>query len=223
MNVDLHDKIALVTGAARGIGQAIANTLADNGARVAYTDIDVEAVHTAAGYASNSIALEMDIQSETQVDAVVGQVLAECGRIDILVNNAGINTIQHRVNIDQFPLDEWERIVKVDLTGTYLVSKAVSRPMIRQKSGRIINIASVLGVVPARQTMCLHGGQGGRRSIDPHAGNRAWRVWCVGQLRGTRFHRDRRHPKAVLWPGRRGKGAGGPSAQPCAARPAGHC
>jgi 3-oxoacyl-[acyl-carrier protein] reductase len=150
MKVDLEGKCALVTGAARGIGQAIADTLTANGARVAYTDIDFEPVKEAAAHAPRSLALEMDISSESQVESAVADVLKQFGRIDILVNNAGVNTLKHRVNIDRFPLEEWERIVKVDLTGTYLVSKAVARAMLQQRDGRIINIASVMGVVPAR-------------------------------------------------------------------------
>ncbi len=150
MKVNLNGKFALVTGAARGIGQAIADTLTANGARVAYADIDFATAQASAARAVGSLAVDMDISNESSVAAAVGEVLKQFGRIDILVNNAGINTAKHRVNIDQFPLQEWERIVKVDLTGTYLVSKATARAMIPQGGGRIINISSVLGVIPAR-------------------------------------------------------------------------
>jgi 3-oxoacyl-[acyl-carrier protein] reductase len=150
MNVDLKGKSALVTGAARGIGQSIADTFTANGARVAYTDVDFATVKEAASRSPRSLALQMDISDESSVEMTVADVLKQFGRLDILVNNAGVNTLKHRVNIDRFPLDEWERIVKIDLTGTYLVSKAVARAMIQQRDGRIINIASVLGVVPAR-------------------------------------------------------------------------
>src|SRR6185436_18722491 len=71
-------------------------------------------------------------------------------RLDILVNNAGTNTLHERVNIDQFSLPEWDRILKVDLTGLFLVSRLAARPMLSQGSGRIINIASVAGLVPLR-------------------------------------------------------------------------
>jgi 3-oxoacyl-[acyl-carrier protein] reductase len=150
MKVDLAKKCALVTGAARGIGQAIADVLAANGARVAYTDIDFTVVEKAAACSPHSLALGMDISDETEVNSKVAEVLKHFGRIDILVNNAGVNTAKHRQNIDQFPLEEWQRIVNIDLTGTYLVTRAVARAMIQQRAGRIINIASVLGVVPAR-------------------------------------------------------------------------
>lgn len=150
MKVDLVGKSALVTGAARGIGQSIADKLTANGASVVYTDVDFEMVKEAAANSPRSLALKMDISDESSVESTVGDALKQFGRIDIVVNNAGINSAKHRVNIDRFPLEEWEKIVKVDLTGTYLVSKVVARAMIQQRDGRIINIASVLGVVPAR-------------------------------------------------------------------------
>src|ERR1022692_4023753 len=150
MKVDLDGKFALVTGAARGIGQSIADTLTANGARVAYADIDFTNVKEAAAKSRGALAVEMDIGDELRVNSAIAEVLKQFGRIDILVNNAGVNTLKHRVNIDQFPLEEWERIVKIDLTGTYLVSKAAAQVMLKHGSGRIINISSVLGVIPAR-------------------------------------------------------------------------
>jgi NAD(P)-dependent dehydrogenase (short-subunit alcohol dehydrogenase family) len=92
----------------------------------------------------------MDVTDEHQVRAVTNEVVDQFGRIDILVNNAGVNTLAHRVPIDQFPQEEWDRIVGVDLTGLYIVSKAVVPVMRSQGSGRVINIASVVGLVPLR-------------------------------------------------------------------------
>jgi len=150
MRVDLNGQVALVTGAARGIGQAIADLLTENGARVVYADIDFETAKISATRSPSGTALAMDVSDEMQVDAGIAQVLKQHGRLDILVNNAGINTAKHRVNIDQFPLEEWQRILDVDLTGLFLVSRAASRAMISRKSGRIVNIASAIGIVPAR-------------------------------------------------------------------------
>lgn len=150
MKVDLTGKFALVTGAARGIGVSIADTLAANGATVAYADVDLAGAKASAAKAPGSIAVEVDISKERSVESAVAGVLKQFGRLDILVNNAGVNTAKYRVNIDQFPLEEWERIVSIDLTGTYLVSRAAARIMIKQQEGRIINISSVLGVIPAR-------------------------------------------------------------------------
>jgi NAD(P)-dependent dehydrogenase (short-subunit alcohol dehydrogenase family) len=94
--------------------------------------------------------MEMDVTNEAQVQAVTDEVVKEFRRIDILVNNAGVNTLAHRVPIDRFPRDEWDRIVGVDLNGLYIVSKSVVPVMRSQESGRIINIASVVGLVPLR-------------------------------------------------------------------------
>jgi 3-oxoacyl-[acyl-carrier protein] reductase len=150
MKVNLEGKVALVTGAARGIGRAIADTLAANQARVVYSDIDFETAQRSAARTPGSQALRMDVGDPDEVERGIAETLAKFGRLDILVNNAGINTLHDRVNIDQFPLSEWDRILKVDLTGLFLVSRLGARPMIRQKSGRIINIASVVGLVPLR-------------------------------------------------------------------------
>ncbi|MEP6663803.1 MAG: SDR family NAD(P)-dependent oxidoreductase [Verrucomicrobiota bacterium] len=103
MKIDLNGRVAVVTGAARGIGQAIADLLAQNGARVIYADIDFEMAKSSAARSPSGSALAMDVSKEVEVEAGVAQIIQQHGRIDILVNNAGINTAKHRVNIDQFP------------------------------------------------------------------------------------------------------------------------
>jgi NAD(P)-dependent dehydrogenase (short-subunit alcohol dehydrogenase family) len=150
MKVDLQNKVALVTGAARGIGRATARLLADNGARVILADIDEGAATEAAATLPGAVPLRMDVSSATEVEAGVGKIVAQLGRVDILVKNAGINTMNHRVTIDRFPIEEWDRIMAVDLRGVFLVSRAVAAVMVAQGGGRIVNIASVLGLVPAR-------------------------------------------------------------------------
>jgi NAD(P)-dependent dehydrogenase (short-subunit alcohol dehydrogenase family) len=149
LKCDLAGKVSLVTGAARGIGQAIADRLAANGSRVVYTDVD-PAVDRAAARTPGSSALRLDVTRSDEIAAVMEQVARELGRLDILVNNAGVNTLAHRVPIDDFPRAEWDRILAVDLTGLYEVSRAGARLMRRQGSGRIINIASIAGLVPLR-------------------------------------------------------------------------
>ena len=135
MRVDLTDRIALVTGAARGIGKAIADTLAANGARVIYSDSRLADAEAAAAGAPESSALAMDVTSEEQVERGIETTLQRFGRLDILVNNAGVNTLAHRVTIDEFPLHEWERILAVDLTGLFLVSRGAAKPMTAQGEG----------------------------------------------------------------------------------------
>ena len=150
MKVELAPRVALVTGAARGIGQAIADTLADNGAKVYYSDVDAAEVRRSAAAKPGSVAVDLDVRNEAQIQAVTEQILRDEGRLDILINNAGVNTMRHRVPIDQFPRDEWDRIVQIDLTGLYLVSRIVSAEMRKQKWGRIVNISSIAGLVPLR-------------------------------------------------------------------------
>ncbi len=150
MKCDLTNKVSLVTGAARGIGQAIADRLAANGSRVVYTDLDLAATEAAAARSASAVGWCMDVTRADEVEAVIGKIVAEFGRLDILVNNAGVNTFAHRVTIDQFPREEWDRLLSVDLTGLYEVSRFTARVMKKQKAGRIINIASIVGLVPLR-------------------------------------------------------------------------
>jgi len=144
MTVNLDQRVALVTGAARGIGRAIADSLAANGALVYYADIDLTGLPEACR------GVTLDVTDPVQLAVALAQVEQEHGKLDILVNNAGINTLAHRVNIDAFPQDEWDKILAVDLTGVYQVSKAAI-PLLRLAGGgRIVNIASVAGLVPLR-------------------------------------------------------------------------
>jgi len=161
MQVDLNQRVALVTGAARGIGQAIADAFARNGATVLYTDIDAAGAQAAAAKSPGCAARALDVSDGSQVDAAVQNAVEEFGRLDIVVNNAGLNTLEHRVPIDEFPTEEWDRILKVDLHGLFLVSKAAAGVMRAQGSGRIINIASVLGLVPARLQCAVVAAKGG--------------------------------------------------------------
>ncbi len=201
MKVALHGKVALVTGAARGIGRAIANSLAQNGARVVYTDLDDSAAREAASGYSHCCGRAMDVSEEAQVEAVIGEINTQFGKLDILVNNAGINTSKHRVTIDQFPRDEWDRILQIDLTGLYLVSKAASAIMLAQGGGRIINIASVLGLVPARLQCAYTAAKAGvvnlTKAMAIELGSRGVLVNCIApgsiMTQGTRelFYGDK--------------------------------
>jgi 3-oxoacyl-[acyl-carrier protein] reductase len=149
MRCDLSGKVSLVTGAARGIGQAIADRLANNGSVVIYSDVD-EAGAAAAAQPKGARSLRLDVTKPDEIGTVIERIASEHGQLDILVNNAGVNTMAHRVTIDEFPRDEWDRILAVDLTGLYEVSRAAARVMRAQGSGRIINIASIAGIVPLR-------------------------------------------------------------------------
>jgi len=144
MKVDLDNRIALVTGAAQGIGRSIALALTANGARVAANDIrNCDAAGLAGSYTA-------DVSDVTQVEAMVAAVERDLGPIDILVNNAGVNVGPNRHPVEQFADSDWHRILNIDLNGVFYCSRAVSRSMVRRQQGVIINISSVFGVVPAR-------------------------------------------------------------------------
>lgn len=154
MNVNLRERVAIVTGGARGIGRAIVQALADNGARVCIVDVDGEAgaraaaeVAAAGGVCS---AFAGDVADLGQMEQVAGQVFDREGRIDILVNNAGINTARERVPIHEYSLADWQQILRVDLTGVFVTSRAVIPGMLQSGGGRIVNISSVAGLVPLR-------------------------------------------------------------------------
>ena len=201
MKVNLRGKSALVTGAARGIGQAIADALAANGARVIYADIDFTTAQQAAARVAGSLALPVDVADEKQVETLMREIVDRYGSLDILVNNAGINTQQHRVTIDQFPTEEWERILKVDLTGLFFVSRAAARLMLAKKGGRIINISSIMGLVPARLQCAFVAAKAGvinlTRAMALELGNHG--VLVNGIAPGSILTEE--YPKVVLWSG----------------------
>jgi 3-oxoacyl-[acyl-carrier protein] reductase len=150
MKVDLAGQVAFITGAAGAIGGAIARAYAQNGAAVVIADVDEDGARTAAAALPDAIGLGMDVRDEAQIDRAIAATLDHYGRLDILVNNAGVNTQAHRVTIDRFPTHEWDRIVGVDLQGMFLVSRAGVQPMLARGAGRVINIASIVGLVPLR-------------------------------------------------------------------------
>ncbi len=148
MKVDLVGRTALVTGAATGIGKAIADVLRENGARVLYTDRNAEGARAAAG---NDDHLALDVSDRTMMDQAVGEAIARLGRIDILVNNAGIGVkADDRRTVDDYRVEAWDEMIAIDLTGVFLMSRLVSAHMKRAGGGAIVNVASVLGLVPMR-------------------------------------------------------------------------
>ena len=143
----LADKVALVTGSARGIGKAIVERFAAEGAVVVISDVanETAARETLAGLEKNGSKgrVEMfDVGDAAQVDAAVANILAAQGRIDILVNNAGITRDNLLMRMSE---EDFDAVVRTNLKGTFLLTKAVSRHMIKQRGGRIINMSSVVG------------------------------------------------------------------------------
>ena len=145
--MQLEKKIAIVTGAAKGIGAAIAEACAREGARVAALDLDGAGAETVAGAlrgrAADALALRCDVTRASDITAALEAVLARWGRVDVLVNNAGgFAVIRDTEDIAEA---EWEAIMASNLTSVFLFSKAVLPIMKRQRYGRIVNLASVVG------------------------------------------------------------------------------
>ena len=139
-------KKALITGAGQGLGRAIALALAEEGADIAAWDINLEAARETCeqvkALGRTSMAHEVDVSDSAQVNGALEQVMDEFGRLDILINNAGICPVRHWGEISEA---DWDRVMAVNLKGTFLCAQAVTPIMIKQKSGRIINLASVAG------------------------------------------------------------------------------
>lgn len=143
----LSGKTAIVTGASRGIGAAIAQRLCEVGAKVVLCSRSAEAVTQVAetlqekGY--TTLAMAADISQKADVEGLIEKTIAQFSQIDILVNNAGITRDMLLMRLKD---EDWDAVLQTNLTGTMYCTRAVLRPMIRQKSGRIINISSVVGL-----------------------------------------------------------------------------
>ncbi|MGE7878674.1 SDR family oxidoreductase [Peribacillus muralis] len=144
---DLTNKTAIVTGGGRGLGKQIAMALGEAGANVVIASRNLSACKEVCeelqAQGVKAIAFECDITNESDVDLVVHEAVAQFGTIDILVNNSGTSWSGPLVDL---PKDKWEKVLNVNVTGTFLFSQAVARIMIQQNSGKIINIASVSGL-----------------------------------------------------------------------------
>jgi NAD(P)-dependent dehydrogenase (short-subunit alcohol dehydrogenase family) len=136
----LQDKVAIVTGAAKGIGLAIAKRFSESGATVVLSDIDAEAVQQAASRLENAHALVCDVTDESQVEKLVADTVARHGDLDVMVSNAGIGRVSLLV---QMSLEEWRSVLSVDLDGVFLCTKHAGRVMAQSGHGSIVNIASI--------------------------------------------------------------------------------
>jgi len=146
--MQLKDQVAVVTGGARGIGREIAFVLAKAGADVALFDVNAQALGQTAGelraLGRRAEGLVVDVTSAAAVDEAVAKILDKLGRIDILINNAGVTQDGLIVRMDEA---QWDRVLDVNLKGTYLCTRAVSKVMLKARRGRIVSIASIIGII----------------------------------------------------------------------------
>jgi 3-oxoacyl-[acyl-carrier protein] reductase len=149
----LQDRVAVVTGASRGIGKATAKRFAEEGARVCLADIDAAAVRQSArelqANGHDVFAAELDVSQREQVEAVLGGVVERHGRLDILVNNAGV--IRDNL-VFRMTDDDWQAVMAVHLTGSFLCSQTAQKYMVKQQYGRIINLSSTSALGNRGQT-----------------------------------------------------------------------
>jgi len=144
----LANQVALITGGARGIGREIAQRFAQEGADIALFDVNVEQLEQTAqelrqgGRRAEGIVV--DVTDGKQVDAGVAKVLDKLGRLDILINNAGITKDTLVIRMDDA---QWDRVLDINLKGTFLCTRAVARVMLKQRRGRIVSIASIVGLI----------------------------------------------------------------------------
>lgn len=146
--MEFEGKIAVVTGAARGIGRAIAEDLARRGADLALCDLQADWLNETAeavkALGRRVLTLSVDVGDSQAVDAAVGEVLDTFGQIDILVNNAGITKDTLLVRMSD---EDWDQVLRVNLRGTFCFTRAVAKPMMKQRKGAIVNIASIIGLI----------------------------------------------------------------------------
>jgi NAD(P)-dependent dehydrogenase (short-subunit alcohol dehydrogenase family) len=140
MSASLDGKVAIVTGAAQGIGNAIARGLAAEGARIVVADLN--RAEEAAQAFDGGIGLAVDVADEGQVEGMAQEVVERCGRIDILVNNAGLYASLQMRPFTEIPTDEWRQVMDVNVLSMFLTCRAVVPSMREQGGGRIVNISS---------------------------------------------------------------------------------
>ncbi len=193
----LDDKVALVTGAARGIGAAIVKAFMDEGARVWLTDVSVEGGRGLAAELGGSATFSrLDVREESDWMRVTGEILAACGRLDVVVNNAGITGFENGVvahDPENATLEDWRSVHRTNLDGVFLGCKYAIRAMRPAKAGSIINISSRSGLVgiPAAAAYASS-----KAAVRNHTKTVA--LWCAQE--GLAIRCNSIHPAAILTP-----------------------
>ena len=144
----LEGKLALITGGARGIGKEIAMLFANEGANIAICDVNLEETQKTAKEIENlgrqGLAFKADVTSSSQVQDMMDKILDKFNKIDILINNAGITKDNLLLRMSE---EDWDKVIAVNLKGTFVCTKIVSRVMLKQRFGRIVNLASIIGIM----------------------------------------------------------------------------
>lgn len=143
--MDFTNKVVVITGSARGIGRKIAERFASVGASVVVSDLDQAAVTTVADEIGGpTIGVKANVLVASEIDNLLSTAVTEFGRLDVVVNNAGITCDTLMIRMDE---KDWDKVLDINLKGAFLVSKSAARIMMKQRSGRIINISSVIGLI----------------------------------------------------------------------------
>jgi 3-oxoacyl-[acyl-carrier protein] reductase len=184
--MDLTDRVAIVTGSARGIGREIALKLAEVGADIVVNDIEAaaESLDKVAGEIRDlnrkSLVVTADVSSSIDMDRLIDTAVKEMGKVDILVNNAGVTRDNLLMKMSD---EEWDTVMNIDLKSAFLCTRAVIRHMLRQRSGRIISIASVVGMIgnagQANYSSAKAGIIGFTKSIAKEVGSRGITVNAI--------------------------------------------
>jgi len=144
----LEGKVSLITGGARGIGKEIAMVFARNGSDIAICDVNLEEAEKTAqeirDLGRESLAFKTDVTDSSQVQDMVDKILDKFNKIDILINNAGITKDNLLLRMSE---DEWDKVIAVNLKGTFVCTKLVSKVMLKQRFGKMVNLASIIGIM----------------------------------------------------------------------------
>jgi NAD(P)-dependent dehydrogenase (short-subunit alcohol dehydrogenase family) len=213
MTVDLTDKVVIITGAGGAIGSAMAVDFARNGAKVVAAGRTLssleETVAKIKGAGGEAAVIQADVGSKESAKALIDQTVKKYGRLDVLVNNAGINGgPEYRKKIHEYSDDLWERIINTDLNGVYYCSKPAVIYMVEHGGGSIINISSIVGVIPLRLQCAFTAAKAGvinlskAMAIELAENNIRVNVICPGSImfEGTKklFYSDPVKAEAIL-------------------------
>ena len=142
--MDFSGKVVIVTGSARGIGKSIAQRFSEAGAKVVISDLDQDAVSAVASeMPGEAVGIKANVTDAADVDSLIKQAVEKYGRVDVVVNNAGITRDTLMIRMDE---KDWDMVLDINLKGSFLVTKSAAKVMMKQRSGRIVNVSSVVGL-----------------------------------------------------------------------------